>query len=247
MNNLFSALVLGVVQGLTEFLPVSSSGHLVIFKSFFPSFPATSGLFEIFLHAGTLLSILYYFRKTLLQDTGYLRPIIIGTIPAVVVGFLLRDHVDVLFSSLTLVGFALLFTGLVNIRTSKSEEKSGKLDDKSALFIGIFQAIAIIPGVSRSGSTIFAGVSRGVARKESAKFSFLLSIPAVLGANLLEFSKINFGQIDFPVYVVGFFAAFLSGLFAIGAVFKFLKSKRFYLFGYYCLAAGAIVLITALF
>lgn len=246
MNNIFSATILGIVQGLTEFLPVSSSGHLVIFKSFFPSFPESSGLFEIFLHAGTLFSIFYYFRKSLLKDIKYLRQIIIGSIPAFVVGFMLKDYIDVLFSSLVLVGLALLVTGFLNIATSKSSKGNMMVDDKNALVIGLMQAFAIIPGISRSGSTIFAGVKSGVSRNEAAKFSFLLSIPAVAGANLLEFLNIGFQKLDVPLFVAGFAAAFISGLFAIQVVFKVLESKRFYLFGYYCLVVGAIVVLSAL-
>ena len=241
---IFESVILGIVQGLTEFLPVSSSGHLVLVKEFLGVI--TPGLvFEVFLHAGTLLAILVYFWKDILsikRKTIFL--IAIGTLPAGVVGYLFSSQIETLFSSVKIVGVALIVTGILNIFVDKVGKTKKSLDVNKSFAIGLAQAFAIIPGISRSGSTIFAGSVLGIEKREIAKFSFLLSVPAVFGANVLEI--VNYSQsfsMDFSKYAIGFVFAFVSGLLAIKLVFKFLEEGKFKYFSYYCFIVGLITLI----
>ena len=243
--NLITSIFLGILQGLTEFLPVSSSGHLVIAQSLIPGFTQEGVLFDVFLHAGTVLAVFYYFRKTLLKLTSkYIFLLLIATIPAGLVGLFLNSSIEKLFSGGYLVGFALIFTAILNFFTDKAKKGSKKISVKNSILIGMAQALAIIPGISRSGSTIFAGTSLGIKRKEAAQFSFLLSVPAIIGANAVQFFKYGSGTTgNIMFYGAGFIAAFISGVIAIKFVLKFLLAGRFKLFGYYCLALGLLVII----
>lgn len=243
--NLISSIFLGILQGLTEFLPVSSSGHLVIAQNLIPGFTQEGVLFDVILHAGTVLAVLYYFRKILLKLTSkYLLLLIIGTIPAGLIGVLLGSSIEKLFNGVYLVGFALLFTAVLNFLTDKAKTGSKEISIKKSLLIGVAQALAIIPGISRSGSTIFAGTSLGIKRKEAAQFSFLLSVPAIVGANAVQFLKYGFsGTENIIFYIAGFSAAFISGVIAINFVLKFLLGGKFKLFAYYCVVLGISVLI----
>uniref|UniRef100_A0A6M3MDL5 Undecaprenyl-diphosphatase n=1 Tax=viral metagenome TaxID=1070528 RepID=A0A6M3MDL5_9ZZZZ len=225
-------------------MPVSSSGHLVIVQNLIPGFTQDGVLFDVFLHAGTVLAVLYYFRKTLLKLTPkYLFLLLIGTIPAGLVGVFLGSSIENLFNGVYIVGFALLFTAVLNFLTDRAKTGSKEISIKKTILIGMAQALAIIPGISRSGSTIFAGTSLGIKRKEAAQFSFLLSVPAIVGANAIQFLKYGSevtGNILF--YSVGFIAAFISGVIAINFVLKFLLAGRFKLFAYYCVVLGVLVL-----
>ena len=249
--SILAAVLLGVLQGLTEFFPVSSSGHLVVAQAIIPGFKQPGVLFDVVLHAGTLLAILIYYWKILLKlDTKYYFYIIIATLPAIVVGLLLGDIVEKLFTSTTVVGFAFLFTALLNFFTDRNLQSKGKklLEssnfDVNSLVIGAFQAFAMIPGISRSGSTIFAGTKFKLSAREAAKFSFLLSVPAIIGANIVQFAKYSGDTIIEPVYyLVGFTAAMISGYFAIGWVVNLLEKKKFRYFAYYCAALGMLVLL----
>ncbi len=242
--NLISSIFLGILQGLTEFLPVSSSGHLVIAQNLIPGFTQEGVLFDVILHAGTVLAVLYYFRKTLLRLTSkYLLLLLIGTIPAGLVGVLLGSSIEKLFDGVYLVGLALLFTAVLNFLTDKAKTESKKISIKNSILIGMAQALAIIPGISRSGSTIFAGTSLGIKRKEAAQFSFLLSVPAIVGANAVQFYKYGLsGTESIILYIAGFIAAFISGVIAINFVLKFLLGGKFKLFAYYCVVLGILVL-----
>ena len=242
--NVFWVVFLGIVQGITEFLPVSSSGHLVLFQELIPSFTQPGALFDVVLHLGTVCAVLIFFRKKLVGLVKkYWLAFIVGTIPAGLVGILLQDQIEALFTNVRFVGLALLFTALFNFATDRIKTDKRKLVNKNALVIGVFQALAIIPGISRSGSTIFAGVNSGIEKERAAEFSFLLSIPAILGANVLQFTSHGVNGIANPIfYLVGFFTAFISGFISISLVLKALCQKRFRLFGYYCLAVGVAVL-----
>ncbi len=242
--NLISSIFLGILQGLTEFLPVSSSGHLVIAQNLIPGFTQEGVLFDVILHAGTVLAVLYYFRKTLLKLTSkYLLLLLIGTIPAGLVGVLLGSSIEKLFDGVYLVGLALLFTAVLNFLTDKAKTGSKKISIKNSILIGMAQALAIIPGISRSGSTIFAGTSLGIKRKEAAQFSFLLSVPAIVGANAVQFYKYGLsGTESIILYIAGFIAAFISGVIAINFVLKLLLGGKFKLFAYYCVVLGILVL-----
>ena len=245
MNFLFAAF-LGIIQGLTEFLPVSSSGHLVIAQKLIPSFTQPGILFDVILHFGTLFSVLFFFRKKLLSylNIKYLTLLALGTLPAVVVGLLFKSQIETLFNSVRVVGYALLLTGTMNLLTDKIKSKDQRLTTKNSFLVGLAQAVAIIPGISRSGSTIFAGVVQGIDKKKAAEFSFILSIPAILGANILEiFSHGLGGNFEPLAYFSGFVVSALVGYFSIKVVFSAISSKKFKYFGIYCILLGTIILL----
>lgn len=243
------ALLLGILQGLTEFLPVSSSGHLVIAQSLLPGFRQPGVFFEVVLHAGTLFAILYYFRDKIRKITGnYLLLLLIGSIPVALFGFLFRSEVEGFFGNVKIVGIAFFITALFNFFTDKTKTSrnldlnSNKILPWREIFlVGLLQALAIIPGISRSGATIFAGTEAGMSRKDAAEFSFLLSVPAVFGANALQFFvRQTDNNVNLGLYALGFFASFVSGYIAIKLVIKFLQDKRFRLFAYYAVTVGLI-------
>ncbi len=243
--NIVWALILGALQGLTEFLPISSSGHLVIAQDLIPGFSQPGVLFEVVLHLGTLVAIIIYFKNKILKLTKkYIIYLAVGTIPAAVVGFLFQANIEVFFESTKVVGAALLITALINFGTDKVKAKRKELSPVSALLIGAAQAFAIIPGISRSGSTIFAGTKSGLRRKETAQFSFLLSAPAVLGANILQFMSVGPStNLSLAVYFSGFVASLVVGYFSIKIVIDFLISKKFGVFAVYCAVLGIIALL----
>lgn len=242
--NLLSSLFLGILQGFTEFLPVSSSGHLVIAQSMLPSFSQPGVLFDVFLHGGTLLATVFYFRKKLFSfSKRYIYFIVIGTIPAVIIGALFQSSIEKLFISTKIVGFALLVTGLMNYLTDKTRSQNKRVSGKSAGLIGLAQAVAIIPGISRSGATIFMGSKLGMKKEKAAEFSFILSIPAILGANFLQLyshrSLIDQGTL---FYIVGFAGAFLAGYLAIDVVIRLLRQGKFIIFAWYTIMLGLLVI-----
>jgi undecaprenyl-diphosphatase len=244
--NFFDALFLGFVQGMAEFLPVSSSGHLVIIQSLLPNFTQPGVLFDVILHFGTLLAILYYFRKKLINyiNFNYLMLLLIGTIPAALVGFLFKGNIEALFKSTKLVGIALLVTGTMNLFVDKLQTTVDKITNKNSLIIGIFQAVAVIPGVSRSGSTIFASVLQKINKAKAAEFSFILSIPAVFGANILEIVSHSSSLGKNPIqYLAGFLSAFFFGVVAIRLIFRVIATRHFEYFAYYCYAVGILALL----
>lgn len=243
--NFLNSLFLGIVQGFTEFLPVSSSAHLALIQSLLPSFSQPGVLFDVVLHLGTLFAVLFYFRKELFGlSFSYLKYIVIGTIPAVLIGFLFSDFLESLFGNIKLVGLALFLTAAFNFLSDKLNKTGGEIDEKKSFLIGVFQALAITPGISRSGSTIFGAIFSGVEKKKAATFSFLLSVPAILGALILQVYKYGTSvQSHYSFYFLGFLASFISGLLAIKLAFKFLLSNNFKLFGFYCLFLGIVCLL----
>lgn len=249
------ALVLGAVQGLTEFLPVSSSGHLVIFQHLFnlSEGPLT---FDVLVHLGTLVAVFIAFWDDI---AGILRRpfskltylIIIGSIPAGVIGFLLAPYFEKAFQSLLVVGVGLIFTGFVlKVSEHLANSKMGlKLADETgygdALFIGLLQALAIIPGISRSGSTIAAGLIAGLDRDFAARLSFLFSIPVILGAGVFQLKDVaagGIGSLDILPYIIGFLSAAIFGYFAIKIVMQLVRSGRLSVFSYYVWIVGALVI-----
>jgi undecaprenyl-diphosphatase len=253
---LLKAIILGLVQGLTEFLPVSSSGHLVIFAELL-NFTEEGIAFEVFLHFGTLLSVLVAFRKDLAKMiiapfqkiSG--KPIteeieeywkwdlyiIVGTIPAIIIGLGFKDAIEQFFSNVLLVYFMLMITAILMISVQFLKEKEVKFNFLNTILIGIAQACAIMPGISRSGSTIFMGVACGLNREKVARFSFLLSIPAILGAVILK-TKDMMAQppsADAMVNLIsGTIISFVSGYFAILWLLDIVKKGKLQWFGYYC-------------
>lgn len=239
-----NAIILGIVQGLTEFLPVSSSGHLVIFQELL-NFNTPGIIMEVILHAGTLLAVLFFYRKELHKlSSEYLTLIAIGTIPAGIIGLLFNNSIESLFQSLTLVAFALIVTGVMNFYSDKQKTSKSGLNPRDALIIGLFQAFAIIPGISRSGATIFSALVLGKERSEAAKFSFLLSVPAILGANILELATFEGSLgIDYMTLIVGLAVSFVVGVFAIKLMVNFVKSRTLKIFAVYTFILGISILV----
>lgn len=272
---LYQGLVLGVLQGLTEFLPVSSSGHLVLGQNFFGiSEPALS--FDVSVHIGTLVAVLVVFFeqikaifvslgrlirsagsmdkiKQAVQEDGDVRfaaLIIVGSIPTAIIGLILRNYVDLLFSSLVIVGSMLLVTGTFLWFTRLTPSGGKKVEEigfGTALFIGVCQGLAVIPGISRSGATIAAGLFSGVERETAARYSFLLSMPAIVGAELLML-KDSFATgigINF-ITLLSTLVAFIVGTLALVVLMRIVKKGRLHLFAPYCWALGAITIILGL-
>lgn len=247
----FDAFILGLLQGLTEFLPVSSSGHLVIMGSIL-GVHEPGITFEVILHFGSLLAILIFFRKKiflLLQSLfdssmkkermiiGY---IIIGTIPATIIYFLFKDFFENAFKNPLLASMMLIVTGLILLSTRIKHDGTKDITLMSAIIIGISQAFAIIPGISRSGTTISTGMLLGLKPSEAAEYSFLLVIPAILGAVVLKFGELrNLDSALIGQYSFGLLVTFLSSLFAVYLVLELIKKGKFEYFAYYCFAAGA--------
>jgi len=242
---IFWAAVLGLVQGLTEFLPVSSSGHLVIVQHFIPGFSQPGVLFDVILHLATLLAVVYFFRnKIFTLGRKYYLLLIIGTIPAGLFGLLFQSQLERTFGDFRMVGLELIITGILNFLIDRVKTTDKPLTKTNSFLVGIAQAIAIIPGISRSGSTIFTGVKLGVDRKKVAEFSFLLSIPAIMGANVMQVLSRGFTSTFNPIYyLTGFIFAFISGFLSINLVLKTLAQRKFTYFGIYCLVIGAIVFL----
>jgi len=250
---MFDAILWGLIQGLTEFLPVSSSGHLVLIPALLnkegPDL-ATSAM----LHLGTLVAVLVYYRTDLGDMAKFDRParrtitlIVIGTVPAVVLGFIFKDKIEELVSNPRVVAGMLIVTGLILLSTrlirvgSKVMGRIGPLD---SLLIGLAQASALIPGISRSGMTITTGLTRGMTRTDAARFAFLLSIPVIAGAGLLEMVDVVTSDVGIPASVwLGVVVAGLSGYAAIAILLRVLTRVGLAPFGIYCLAFGSLSLV----
>jgi undecaprenyl-diphosphatase len=257
---LIKALFLGIVQGLTEFLPVSSSGHLVIASELL-NFKGQGVVFDVCLHLGTLVSVLLVFRLELIEmvkapfrffsgnRTAEVRNflawdiyVILATIPAVVVGLFFKDDIEQLFSSILVAYCMLIVTGIIMIVARFLPQGQEPLTWRRSLLVGCAQALAILPGLSRSGSTIFTGMALGIPRETVARFSFIMSIPAILGAAVLQGGGLLQDPPATDVWinlVTGMFMAAVSGYFAIKLLLDIIKKNRLQLFGYYCLALAA--------
>ncbi|MBN1622585.1 MAG: undecaprenyl-diphosphate phosphatase [Endomicrobiales bacterium] len=250
---MIDSIILGIVQGITEFLPISSSGHLVFFQSLLGW--AEPGIwFDIILHTSTLCAICYYFRKdlkdiVLYKDIRTVKLIVIASIPTGLIGYLGKDLIEHSFGSVKWSAFFLIITGILLFLTKYlAREKKGisGFSITDAIIVGTMQGFAILPGISRAGSTIAVAMLLGWERKQAARFSFLLAIPAISGATLLGLKEFS-SSASLPVssYVAGFITAFISGLFAIYFLFKVLFKNKFHSFAYYCWVLGLIILIFA--
>lgn len=248
---MLSAIVLGIVQGLTEFLPISSTAHLVLLPWVFDWGGTLNSLtFDVALHAGTLVSLLICLRKDILEIVSRRRYILVllaaGTVPAGLAGVFLDDYVSGALRSPAVIAAMLVVFGLVMYvaeRFGNGKALEG-ISLRDALFIGLAQAVALVPGVSRSGITISAGLVRGVAREEAAKFSFLLSIPVIAGAILLEGRRLVYAPGDFDLALVGagFASALFTGFLAIKFMLSYLRGHTMNAFvAYRVLLAGVIV------
>lgn len=259
--NLLEAIVLGIVQGLTEFLPVSSSGHLTIGKELL-GIDSNNLAFEITVHAATVLSTIVAFRKEIgsliggffkfkmNQETIYLFKIAFSMIPIFIVGVFFKDFVESLFGEgLLIVGIALLVTSTLLLLSATIKPKEKEVTFKSAFIIGVAQSLAVIPGLSRSGATISTGLLLGVKRENIAKFSFLMVLVPILGETLLqllsgELSEVNAGIAMLPL-LAGFVAAFLSGLLACKAMIELVKRTKLKGFAIYCACVGILAIVFA--
>lgn len=259
---LVEAIVLGLVQGLTEFLPISSSGHLVIAEHLLGDIETQGILFEVLLHLGSLTAVFFYFRKELLSiahsffplrgrmETGkkekrkIVLAVVIGTIPTVAIALAFRDVFEKSFESLQTVSVMLLVTGLLLYLSDMAKgAKRVDVGIVDAVIIGSIQGMAIIPGISRSGSTIATGIFRGVKGESAATFSFLLSIPAILGAAILESRGISgISAQDIPAYAAGVASAAISGFFGIKVLMKVVAGRNLKIFAFYCWTIGTISL-----
>ena len=251
--NIGQVIVLAIVQGLTEFLPISSSGHLVIFQKLLGLSEAPVDL-DVLLHFGTLMAIIFFFKKELLdlfknlkKDTGLLQLIFIGSLPAGLVGLIFKKNLENSFNSLLIVGICYLVTAIFLFSTRFIRlKRSGSLEQikiSDAFLIGIFQALAVLPGISRSGSTIVVGWWRGLSGSASFSFSFLLAIPAIIGAVILELPDI-FAKSDHLGYsLLGMLISVVIGLFSLKFLQNVLKNRKLYLFGFYCFTLGILILL----
>ena len=260
---LLKAILLGIIQGLTEFLPVSSSGHLVL-ASHYLKFNNPDISFEVILHLGSLFAVLLYFRNDILsllksiilfknkepiqiRNRNTVFYIIVATTVTGILGFYFEDPLTKAFSSLYIPSFMLIITGFILYISDKIEPKGIKthqLGIRKSILIGLAQAFAILPGISRSGTTITVGIFAGLDREEAARFSFILSIPAILGANILKFSSIlNLDSSVWLSYLLGTFAAFISGYAVISFLMSVVKKQKLKYFAFYCWLIAVITLI----
>lgn len=264
MNESLSAALLGIVQGLTEFLPVSSSGHLVLFEHYLPV-QGDPVAFDLVLHIGTLLPVLFVYRGDLLGIVRDLRGgdapfftrrgvrllmlMVIGTIPTALIGITFKDSFEALFSAPLLVGVAFAVTGAVLWATrylSAGAEDERSMSWWKAALVGIAQGLAITPGISRSGSTIAAGMVLGLDREAAARLSFLLSIPAILGAFALKGRELESWDVSLFPLGIGFVMAAISGYFALRVLLRLVKRGNFSWFALYLWPLSIVAVASAL-
>ena len=263
--NWLQALILGLVQGLTEFLPVSSSGHLAIGREILGVEAAGDIVFEIMVHVATVLATIIVFRKQIWKllcglfkfkyndETDYILKICVSMIPVFIVGMLFKDKVESMFSSLLVVGLALVVTAMLlffsDIYGGRGRVAAGQYRNGigwwQALVIGIGQALAVIPGLSRSGTTISTGLLCGVKRGDVAQFSFLMVLVPILGEAFLDLvgGDVASSSVGAGLLLVGFLAAFVSGLFACKVMIALVRKARLRWFALYCALVGLAVII----
>ena len=262
MHEIIESIVLGIIQGLTEFLPVSSSGHLELAKYFLgdDSMAEESMLMTVTLHAATALSTLLIFRKDVagilrgllqfqveMKQFAFSLKIVLSMIPAALVGLLFEEQMEILFSrQILLVGAMLIITGLLLYLADRARNTNKKVSYGNAIVIGLAQAVAILPGISRSGATISTSVLLGIDREKAARFSFLMVVPLILGKMAKDILDGNLSQssVDFFPLLIGFIAAFLTGAVACVWMIKLVKRSKLYYFSIYCFIVAAIAIIT---
>jgi undecaprenyl-diphosphatase len=253
------ALILGIIQGLTEFLPVSSSGHLELGKQILGVEYSENLTFTVVVHGATVLSTIIVFWKTIIElikdffkfqwneSTHYIFKIFVSMIPVLILGLFFKDQVESLFSgNILFVGLMLLVTSGLLAFTYYAKEKQKEISYKNALVIGVAQALAVIPGISRSGATIATGLYLGSKKEKIARFSFLMVLIPIIGANakdLLDFDFSAQNTVSITPLVVGFLAAFISGLLACSWMLKIVKRGKLIYFAIYCFIVGAIAIL----
>ena len=258
------SLILGVIQGFTEFLPVSSSGHLELGKSLLGdnSLPKESMIFTVVLHFATALSTIVVFRKDIIEiikellkfelnsNTQFVFKIIISMIPASLIGVFFETELESLFSNnIVLVGAMLMVTGLLLILADRAHNTSKNVSVKTAFTVGVAQAIAMIPGISRSGATISTAVLLGIDKTKAARFSFLMVIPLIFGKIFKDIfsGELNYESTQISSLAIGFIAAFVSGLLACTWMIRLVKNSQLKYFAYYCAVVGIIAILSTYF
>ena len=258
------SLILGVIQGFTEFLPVSSSGHLELGKSLLGdnSLPKESMIFTVVLHFATALSTIVVFRKDIIEiikellkfelnsNTQFVFKIIISMIPASLIGVFFETELESLFSNnIVLVGAMLMVTGLLLILADRAHNTSKNVSVKTAFTVGVAQAIAMIPGISRSGATISTAVLLGIDKTKAARFSFLMVIPLIFGKIFKDIfsGELNYESTQITSLAIGFIAAFVSGLLARTWMIRLVKNSQLKYFAYYCAVVGIIAILSTYF
>ncbi len=254
------AIILGIIQGLTEFLPVSSSGHLELCKALLgnKAVPEESLLFTVVLHFATALATVVVFRKDILtlfkgifsfqwnDETQFAVKIIISMIPAILVGLFFEEQLESLFNgNIILVGFLLIVTGLLLFLAGRAKNTGKDITWKDAAIIGVSQAIAMLPGISRSGATISTSVLLGNDRAKAARFSFLMVVPLIFGkiAKDLLSGDLSFEQSASTPLLFGFIAAFITGLVACTWMISLVRKAKLHYFSYYCFVVGLIAIV----
>tara|TARA_R110000868_G_scaffold411739_1_gene708388 strand:+ start:2529 stop:3335 length:807 start_codon:yes stop_codon:yes gene_type:complete len=259
--DILQSFLLGLIQGLTEFLPISSSGHLALGRYFLGADTEVGITFEVVVHFGTLCSIIIYYKSELANllkagfgflaspstkkddpDVRTILFILVSMIPAFIIGFTLKDYVEEIFMTPVLVSGMLIVTGFILYMTKFAKAPVGKVTLGKSFLIGLAQAFAMIPGISRSGSTISTALYLGIKREDAANFSFLMVIPVIGGAMLLQIKEmLESGMSDAQAMslIVGFLTSFISGYYALKYLIIILKKKGFHYFAYYCWLVGA--------
>ena len=261
---IIDAIILGIVQGLTEFLPVSSSGHLELGKVILGnnSVPQESLLFTVVLHFATALSTLVVFRKDIFEiikgfftfkwneDTQFVTKIVVSMIPAALVGYYFEDELEQLFNgNILLVGFMLIVTALLLFLADRAKDTNNKVSFLNAFIIGVSQAIAMLPGISRSGATISTSVLLGNDKTKAARFSFLMVVPLIFGkiAKDILSGDLTYNSENFITLSAGFIAAFIAGLFACTWMISLVKNSKLKYFAIYCFIIGLLAIIISLY
>ena len=265
---LMEGAILGIVQGLTEPLPVSSSAHLVIVPAWIPGFRAPGVAFDVFLHLGTVVAVVFFLRREVGNliasvTTGTRNPrtdasekaadrrmvlwIVIATLLTGAIGIPFKDRIELLFESVEITACMLFITGILlygadRVKTNKRQR--GDMNLKDAIILGLVQAVALIPGISRSGSTISFGIFRGLERETAARFSFLLSVPAISGAVILKSADLLLIPAgDLPALGIGFLAAAVTGFLSLKLLFAMIRKIGFAPFAWYCWLVGIATLV----
>ena len=255
--SIIQAIILGLLQGLTEFLPVSSSGHIELGKAVLGVAAREDMAFTIVVHGATVLSTIVVFYKDILnlisdsmkfkwnESTRYILKIAVSIIPVGIAGVFFKDELEILFSgNIKFVGIMLLFTAILLATANYVKKKDKNVSFLNAFLIGIAQTIAILPGISRSGATIATGLLLGVKKEAVTRFSFLMVLIPIIGANAVEFTDASFNSdIDILPLTMGFFADFISGLFACKWMISIVKKGKLIYFAIYCLIIGIVAIM----
>lgn len=262
--SIIQSIILGVIQGLTEFIPISSSGHLVLVRRLF-GFPDQGLAFDVVLHLGTLLAVVCYFAKdwkktiqeAITKKSKLLWWVIIATIPAIIAGLFLEDTIDKIFREILWVASFFIITGLIFLTVEKytayrmiEKKNLDKINWKDSLMIGLFQIASLFPGISRSGITISGGMFRNLKKQEAARFSFLMATLVILGAGVLGITQLvqqNRLNGALPDLILGFIFSAVVGYFAIKYLMRYLKRGKLNAFAYYLIGIGIVLLIVRFF